>query len=57
VASSRTLPEELFGVVWARRLRVGAPAAAPLLLVTGCAVFHGQPVDGPFYGDTPPYGD
>ena len=39
MASSRTLPEELFGVVWARRLRVGVPAAAVLLFVTGCAVF------------------
>jgi hypothetical protein len=35
----RTLPEELFGVAWARRLRIAIPAAAAVLLVAGCVTF------------------
>jgi hypothetical protein len=34
-----TLPEELFGVVWARRLRIGIPASALIALLLGAAVF------------------
>jgi hypothetical protein len=37
--TSRTLPEELFGLVWARRLRIGIPAAAAGLLMAGSLVF------------------
>ena len=38
-AEDRTLPEELFGLAWARLLRVGVPVFSLVLLVGGCFVF------------------
>jgi hypothetical protein len=36
---AKTLPEELFGPAWARRLRIGIPLVALLDFVAGCLVF------------------
>jgi hypothetical protein len=36
---AKTLPEELFGLAWARRLRIGMPLVALLGFMAGCLVF------------------